>query len=88
MKKTSFVELHVECMQVEIIINYNPPVGELNENGVFTTYVHRVCSSSCGRAVFNLWAGQAEKRSITAIEEHFSLEFSTINEHGQLCAAG
>lgn len=74
--------------KVEIIINYNPPVGELDKNGVFTTYVHRVCSSSCGRAVFNLWAGQAEKRSITAIEEHFSLEFSTINEHGQLCAAG
>ncbi len=74
-------------MQVEIIINYNPPVGELDENGVFTTYVHRVCSSSCGRAVFNLWAGQAEKRSITAIEEHFSLEFSTMNEHGELCVS-
>ncbi|DBB08934.1 hypothetical protein WJX82_010783 [Trebouxia sp. C0006] len=68
--------------KVHIIIKYNPPVGELDENGIFTTYVHRVCSSPCGRAVFNLWAGQTEKRSIIAIEEHFGLDFSTIDEHG------
>ena len=74
-------------MQVEMIINYNPPVGELGENGMFTTYVHRVCSSSCGRAVFNLWAGQAEKRSVTAIEDNFSLEFDSLIEHEELRVA-
>jgi len=74
-------------MQVEMIINYNPPVGEPGENGMFTAYVHRVCSSSCGHAVFNLWAGQAEKRSITAIEEHFSLEFNILIEHEELRVA-
>ncbi|DBA70380.1 TPA: hypothetical protein ACH3X2_011796 [Trebouxia sp. C0005] len=75
--------------KVNIIINYNPPVGELGENGMFTTYVHRVCSSSCGRAVFNLWAGQAEKTSITAIEEHFwrGQELITVKEHEELRAA-
>ncbi|DBA97125.1 TPA: Eukaryotic initiation factor 4A-III [Trebouxia sp. C0004] len=73
--------------KVEITINYNPPVGKPGKNGMFTTYVHRVCSSSCGHAVFNLWAGQAEKRTITAMEEHFSLEFDTLNEHEELCVA-
>ena len=63
--------------QVGMVINYNPPVGN-PERAMFTTYVQRVCSSGTCRIVFNLWAGQAEGRSISTLEEHFGLCFSSV----------
>ena len=73
----------VPAMQVTLTINYNPPAllgrhGD-HDQSLFHTYVRRVCSSKPNQLVFNLWAGQAEGKSIAALEKHFDLKICTLD---------